>query len=82
MTEILIADTLMQDISKVFEKEVGALSRDTRLREDLNAKSMQKLAIAASVEELTGKRVSYAQINNCKTLGEVIEFAETLLKPR
>ena len=66
--------SLMLEMSKIFDKEENELSADIRFKEDLVASSSQKFMLLAVLEELTGKDVIYAQVNRCKTVGDMLSL--------
>lgn len=54
------------------------IDMDLKFREDLNATSLQYIGMAATIEDLTGKAVSYAQIRGCATLRDAVELLKSL----
>jgi acyl carrier protein len=67
-----------EELNTIFDKQEGQLSEDTRLREDLNAKSAHYFGIIASINELLGKNISYSKIKKCETIGEVLSLFKSL----
>lgn len=59
-------------LSKVFNVDVATLSEDTDIHADLGATSQTLFTMSALLERMTGKKVSYADINVCDTLGQVL----------
>jgi len=72
------SERIFEAVATTFKVDVNELSEETLMKEDLNVKSSQYFTIIAVVEELAGKKVTYAQIRKCKTIGEIIQFAEKL----
>jgi len=69
-----------EKIAPVCRRDVSDLSLDTRFKEDLRAKSQVVFAVAAILERMTGIKISYADVKQFATLGEVLEFVDTLQK--
>lgn len=69
-------NTFFSYIARVFRVDQSTLSEDTRLRDDLGATSQALFTVSALMEKLSGKAVSYADVNGCDTLGEVLDLAK------
>jgi acyl carrier protein len=78
MANTELETTFFEKIGKIFKKDPGELSRDTRFAEDLRAGSQSMFAVAANLERLTGKPVSFTDVNQCVTLGEALDVAAGL----
>lgn len=63
-------------IAKIFNKDAASLSEETDIHADLGATSQSLFAMSALLEKMTGKKVSYADINVCNTLGQVIDLVK------
>ena len=74
MDGTLKAETLMREMTKVFNLDEKELSADKRFKEDLVASSSQKFMLLAALEELTGQNIIYAQVNRCKTIGDILDL--------
>ena len=70
----------MEKLSALFGLDADKLTLETRLREDLNTKSMQYMAIAGTIQQLSGKRCSYSKVHKCATIGELLDLLEEKLK--
>lgn len=68
--------TFYSYVARMFGADASTLSAGTRLHEDLGATSQKLFGVSALLEKLTGRKVSYADINNCSTLGDVIALAK------
>lgn len=69
---------IKETIATAFKVDVATITDETRLKEDLNAKSSGYFTIIAELEELADKKVTYAQLRKCKTVGDVCAFLEQL----
>jgi len=74
MDGTLKAERLMLEMSKVFNLHESELGAEKRIKEDLVASSSQKFMLLAALEELTGKDIIYAQVNRCKTVGDILDL--------
>lgn len=63
-------------IAKMYNKKPEELTKETRLKEDLGATSQTLFAVSALLERASGKKVAFAAINNCVTLGDAIALTE------
>ena len=63
-------------VGNMFGKDPAELSRETKIKEDLKATSQMLFGVSAMLEKLTGKKVTFADINNCATLGDAIALTE------
>ena len=59
-------------LSKVFRVDATTLTEDTDIHTDLGATSQTLFTMSALLERMTGKKVNYADINVCDTLGQVL----------
>lgn len=71
-------EEFMQGVAKIFRKDVSELSRETRFMEDLRSRSMLMWAVAANMEKLSGKTVTFSDANQCKTIGEALDYINEL----
>lgn len=71
-------EKMKQAIADTFKKDASEIQKELRLKEDLLAKSGHYFSIIAALEEITGKKVTYAQLRRCKTVGEIYAFEEIL----
>jgi len=63
-------------VGKVFNVDPENLSRETSFVEDLHAKSLNIYALAAFMEKMSGKKITYAEANQCASIGEAIDLME------
>lgn len=69
-------EQLMKGLSTIFDRDAAELAPETRLREDLNTKSMQYMAIAGTIQQLSGKRCSYSKVHQCASIQDVINLLD------
>jgi acyl carrier protein len=72
-------NTFMEKLGTLFGVSADTLTQETRLREDLNTKSMQYMAIAGTIQQLSGKRCSYSKVHKCATIGELLNLLDEKL---
>ena len=75
-----VEEGVKKGVAKIFEKNVGELTRETRFVEDLHAKSVNIVALVALLEDEFGVEIPYMQARRRKTIGESIDFIVSLRK--
>lgn len=78
--EQTVEERVKQVIAKVFHKEVDQISRETRLVEDLQAKSLNMIELTALLENEFDMDISTFETRRNKTVGEDVDLIEKLLK--
>lgn len=68
--------TFFSYVARMANVDPAELTRATRVHEDLGATSQMLFGVSALLEKLTGTKISFADINNCPTLGDVIDLAQ------
>lgn len=71
-------EKIIEAIAKTFKKDVSEITGETRMKEDLNAKSANYFSVIAVLEEMTGKKITYAQLRKYKTVNDICEFVASL----
>lgn len=69
-------ERLYDAVAKTFNVDVDTLTPETHFYNDLHSRSVNMFMIAAVLEDITGKTVTYNMIHNYKTLGEMTEYME------
>lgn len=64
-----------ESVAELCEVDVSTLTPETRLAEDLHVSSFLTFNLCVMMEDFGGKAVSFADLNGCKTLGEVIALS-------
>ena len=78
MAEQSKLDSFVRELSLLFDKQPGELGGNTRLREDLNAKSAHYFGMIGTIEDLTNKSPTYAEVKSCTTIDDVIKLFHSL----
>lgn len=73
-----VSQLVFQTVARIFRKDVGMLSRDTRFIEDLQAKSINIVEIIAELQNELEIEISMAKLRRKQTIGEVIDFVVSL----
>ena len=73
-----VINEFMKEAKLLFSDYPGELTDDLRLREDLNATSMQYMGMAATIEDLTDEPVTYGQLRACGTIGGIVELIQKI----
>jgi len=71
-------DKFLKEIALLFELDADQINKEIRFKEDLNATSLQYMGVISVIAELTGHEINYAKLRKYKTMGDVMEFLETL----
>lgn len=64
--------TYMESLAKLFGKAPADVTLGTTIKEDLGATSQMLFGVCAMTEQLSGKPLSYAAVNNCTTVGDIL----------
>lgn len=67
-------EKVMEVFAEISGKEVGELSPETRLEEDLELKSLNKFALLAMLEGVLGSAPDIDAGNSMNTIQEFIDF--------
>lgn len=59
-------------LASLFNKTPEEICAATTLKGDLGATSQMLFGVCAVTEQVTGKAVSYASVNNCETVGDIL----------
>jgi acyl carrier protein len=79
MEQQSIEDRVKAAVARIFGREAGQLSRDTRFIEDLMAKSLNIIELTAVLENEFGIEIPFIEARRRKTIGEAIELVERLV---
>lgn len=66
----------LKQVYEIFDGDAESLPLTANLREDLNTKSSQYIAMMGVIQDLTGKRVKYGEIRRCNTLEDTVALLE------
>lgn len=70
-------EKVLEIVAKAFGKAPGELNKDTRLIEDLDAKSVNYFPIMNALEEEYDLELQYQSFRSqCPTIGDIIRLAE------
>lgn len=73
---MLVEEKIYETVGQLYRVDVATLNEETRMKEDLHATSQTLFAFSAFLEKLAEKKISYADVNNCATLGDVIALVK------
>ena len=79
MADEATVSKFLNEVSLLFDLSVEQMNRDVRLKEDLNATSLQYMGMISVIAELTGHEISYAKMRKSKTMGDVLDLLESLV---
>ena len=64
----------LKGIAMMFNKAPEEVTPSTTLKGDLGATSQMLFGVCAMAEQMSGKPVSYAALNNCETLQDLLDL--------
>jgi acyl carrier protein len=65
---------------KMFALDPEALTEDARLYDELDIDSIDAVDLVAELRSYTGKKISPGDFRNVRTIGDIVNALETLLK--
>ncbi len=71
-----VSDSFFGEVVAFFDS--AEITRETEFVADLNATSSAYMYMIATIQSLTGKKVPYAKMKACKTVGEACDYCDTL----
>ena len=74
MKEEKVTQVLLATVARIFMKDTSELSRETRIIEDLQAKSVNIVEIIAVLQNELGVEIPMAKLRRQKTIGAVIDY--------
>jgi acyl carrier protein len=78
--EQTIEERVIKVFSQVFHKNVDQINRETRLSEDLFAKSLNSMELIAMLENEFDIEIPTQETRRNKTVGQNIDLVERLVK--
>jgi len=67
-------EQILKIFGRLFNKDVSRLSKETRLEEDLHAKSVDLVGLVATIEAEFGSAPSLPDAMRMKRIGEFVDF--------
>lgn len=77
-TELSTLEALQALVESMLDHEVGEITRETTLREDLQLDSMNMIWLAFAIEKEFGVELQDIKINLFVTVGDVLGWIEKL----
>jgi acyl carrier protein len=65
---------------KMFGLDPKALTEDVRIYEELDIDSIDAVDLIGELKSYTGKKISPGDFRNVRTIGDIVNALETLLK--
>lgn len=75
-----IAQRTVEEVARIFKKNVSEITRETRFVEDLHAKSINIVQLVAVLENEFGVSIPFMETRRRKTVGDAIDFVIALRK--
>jgi len=76
----MVFEKIKEALVSQFEADPAAITRDTDIMNDLGADSLDLVELIMSLEDEYGVSVTDESIYEHKTVGEIADFIEALLK--
>ena len=76
----MVFERIRDELSSQFQIDPGSITRDTDIMNDLGADSLDLVELIMSLEEEYGISVTDESVYEHKTVGEISDFIESLLK--
>ena len=80
MNRAEILDEISRTLVEMFELDPKIVTPEARLVEDLDLDSIDAVDMAAKLQELTGKRLAEEDLRGMRTLEDVVDIAERMLR--
>lgn len=74
MTRDEIFTLIRSRLAEMMDRDVSAISLDTRLEEDLEADSLDLVELAMALEEELKLEIPDDQLDGIRTVGDAVEF--------
>jgi acyl carrier protein len=75
-----VEDRVIKIVAQIFKTEERKINRETKFVADLSAKSRDFMAMIALLEYEFDIEIEYVKAIN-KTVGQTVDYVETLVKP-
>ena len=76
----MVFDKIKEALATQFEVDAGKISRDTNVMEDLGADSLDLVELIMMLEDEYGVSVTDESIYERKTVGDIADYIESLIK--
>ena len=76
----MVFERIRDELSKQFQISPDSITRETDIMNDLGADSLDLVELIMSLEEEYGISVTDESVYEHKTVGEIADFIETLIK--
>ncbi|MDO4623057.1 MAG: acyl carrier protein [Eubacteriales bacterium] len=74
MTREEVMEQMIEFAAMAFGKDAAGINENTDIAEELGAQSLQRVAMAASIENEFDVMVPVARFANYKTIGDLVDF--------
>jgi len=76
----MIFEKIKEALASQFEVDAGTITRETDIMNDLGADSLDLVELIMTLEDEYGVSVTDESVYEHKTVGEIADFIETLVK--
>lgn len=71
-----VSDKFFDEVVSFYDP--AEITRETKFVEDLNTTSSGYMYMIATIQDLTGKKLSYSKMKACATVGDACELCDSL----
>lgn len=75
-----ILTQIVETMSETFEMDPEEIKPESRLFEDLDLDSIDAIDMAVKMQDITGQRVDEDSLRTLRTVNDVVDLAERLLR--
>ena len=76
----MVYERIIEALAAQFELEPDKINRNTDVMKDLGADSLDLVELIMTLEDEYGVSVTDESIYECKTVGEIADFIEAMIK--
>ncbi|GFI32821.1 acyl carrier protein [Lachnospiraceae bacterium] len=69
-----VLDNIIEFASRAYEKPAGEINEHTKISEELGVRSMQRVALSASIENEYDVMIPVARIGQFETIGDLVDY--------
>lgn len=80
MTRAELHSRIADAMAEMFDLDRSAIIEGARFVDDLDLDSIDAIDMAVRLQELTGKRVPEDDLRSIRTVGDIVDLAERLIR--
>jgi acyl carrier protein len=80
MTREVVFATLSTTLQDMFDVPAARITEQARLYQDLDLDSIDAIDLVVKLQELTGRKIRPEQFKSARTVGDVVDHVQALLR--